>query len=120
VALLVYFPLYVLRAMGAGDVKLMAALGAIVGAADWFGIFVLTGIFGGIGALLLIACKGRFRKTLWNVGYLLNEFVHLRAPYITREELDVKSSKAITMPHGLVISLGSIAFVIAGHIWGVK
>ncbi len=30
-ALLIYFPLYLLRAMGAGDAKLMAAVGAIVG-----------------------------------------------------------------------------------------
>ncbi len=29
VAFLIYFPLYLLRAMGAGDVKLMAAIGAI-------------------------------------------------------------------------------------------
>src|SRR2546425_3492211 len=30
-AFLVYFPLHLLRAMGAGDVKLMAAVGSIVG-----------------------------------------------------------------------------------------
>jgi prepilin peptidase CpaA len=42
-----YFMLYVLRAMGAGDVKLMAAVGAMVGWQDWVGIFVLTAIIGG-------------------------------------------------------------------------
>src|SRR5262249_44988714 len=35
----IYFALYALHAMGAGDVKLMAAVGALVGAANWFGIF---------------------------------------------------------------------------------
>src|SRR5215471_7426935 len=65
----VYFILYALRAMGAGDVKLMAAIGSLVGWEDWFGIFVITAIVGGIMALLLIALRGRTRHTLWNVGF---------------------------------------------------
>lgn len=38
-ALLVYVPLYLIRGMGAGDVKLMAAVGAIAGPGHWLGIF---------------------------------------------------------------------------------
>ena len=34
-ALLIYFPLFAIRAVGAGDAKLMAAVGAIVGPANW-------------------------------------------------------------------------------------
>src|ERR1700689_4273619 len=34
-ALLIYFPLYLLRAMGAGDAKLMAAVGSVVGPGNW-------------------------------------------------------------------------------------
>jgi hypothetical protein len=39
-----YFILYSLRAMGAGDVKSMAAIGALVGVRNWFGIFLITAI----------------------------------------------------------------------------
>src|SRR4051794_10536901 len=44
----IYMVLHILRAMGAGDVKLMAAVGALVGWERWFGIFFMTAIVGGI------------------------------------------------------------------------
>lgn len=112
----VYFVLYLIHAMGAGDVKLMAAVGAIVGPADWFGIFLVTALIGGAFALILIFSKGRARKTLWNVAYLLSEVAHFRAPYMTREELDVKSSKAARLPHGFTIAVGCVLFIAAGYL----
>ena len=61
----VYLVLYMLGAMGPGDVKLMAAVGAMVGYQRWFGIFFVTAIVGGIMALLLVTVRGRLTKTLW-------------------------------------------------------
>ena len=49
-ALLIYFPLYALRAMGAGDAKLMAAVGSIVGWQNWIVLFVVTALLGGLTA----------------------------------------------------------------------
>jgi len=110
-AFAVYFPLYLLRGMGAGDVKLMAAIGAIVGWTGWIGIFILSNILGGITAVVLLLSRGRLWGTFRNVGYMLMELAHFRPPYMRREELDLKSPKAVTMPHGLAIALGSIAFL---------
>jgi prepilin peptidase CpaA len=110
-AFAVYLVLYLLRAMGAGDVKLMAAIGAIVGLERWFGIFFITAIVGGLMALLLVLIRGRAKKTFWNVGFILNEMRFGRAAYVTREELDVRSEKALGLPHGAVIAVGTIFYI---------
>ena len=112
----VYFLLYALRAMGAGDVKLMGAVGSLVGWQNWFGIFIITAILGGIMALILVVSKGRLQKTLFNVGFILAEMTHGRPAYLEREELDVKSSKSVGLPHGAVIAVGCIFFLaISAH-----
>ena len=107
----VYFVLYALRAMGAGDVKLMAAVGTVVGWPNWFGIFIVTAIIGGIMALILVAARGRVKRTFWNVAFILSELKGGRPAYMRREELDVKNPKALGLPHGAVIAVGTIFFL---------
>ena len=89
----------------------MAAVGSLVGLERWFGIFFITAIVGGIMALMLIVVRGRARKTLWNVGFILNEMRFGRAAYVSREELDVRSGKAVGLPHGAVIAVGTIFYI---------
>jgi prepilin peptidase CpaA len=107
----VYFFLYALHAMGAGDVKLMGAIGALVGWQDWFGIFIITAIIGGVMAILVTLLRGRVKTTAWNLAYILGEMKHGRAAYVTREELDVKSPKSVGLPHGAVIAVGTIFYL---------
>ena len=109
VALLVYFPLYLLRGMGAGDVKLMMAMGAIVGPSSWFQIFVVTALCGGFFALCLVVLKRRLQDTILNCYLLLTEMCHLRAPHLSSSQLDVGSSAGLRMPHGVSIAVGSMA-----------
>jgi prepilin peptidase CpaA len=111
VAFGVYFVLYSMRAMGAGDVKLMAAIGAMVGWQDWVGIFLATAIVGGFASMVLMAMRGRIKKTLWNVGFVLTEMRNGRAAYLSNQELDVRSGKALGLPHGAVIMAGCLVFL---------
>jgi prepilin peptidase CpaA len=111
-----YFLLYVIHAMGAGDVKLMGAIGALVGWKNWIAIFVIAAIVGGIMAMILIVARSRVKKTFWNIGYLLNEMRRGRAAYVTREELDVKSPQSTGLPHGAVIAVATIFYLaLAAH-----
>src|SRR5215468_5867526 len=57
-----YFPLYLLRARGAGDVKLLAAAGAITGPGNVFWVFLLTAVLGGAFAVIFILFRGRVRQ----------------------------------------------------------
>jgi len=107
----IYLALHLLRAMGAGDVKLMGAVGSIAGSSDWFGIFMITAIAGGIFSVVVSIAKGRLGKTLFNVGFILTEMRSLRPAYLKNEELDVKSDKALRLPHGVVIAVGTLVFL---------
>jgi prepilin peptidase CpaA len=118
-ASLIYFPLYLLRGMGAGDVKLMMALGSMVGWANWLGIFVITSILGGVVAMLLLVSRGKLRTALVNVQFLLQNLLSFRAPY-AREELDLASPKSMKLPHGVVIAAGTLLFLIAARVWAPR
>lgn len=111
-----YLALHLLHAMGAGDVKLMGAVGAIAGPYQWLAIFAATSIFGMIAALGLALAKGRLGSTLWNVTYLLRELASFRAPWMRHEHLDVKNPKTLRLPHGVSIAAGT-AVILALAWW---
>jgi prepilin peptidase CpaA len=110
-ALAIYLLLAALRAMRFGDVKLMAAVGALVGPVNWWTIFLVASVFGGLIALVMVVFAGRARRTLFNTGYIVWELMHFRAPYHRSPELDVTSDRSFRMPHGLAVGLGCLAFL---------
>ena len=110
-AVLIYLPMYALRGMGAGDVKLAAALGALAGWQGWLWILLFSAVVGLILALVLMVAHRRFRKTLSNLGYMMWDLAHLRPPYRRSEELDVQSPRGMRLPHGAVLALGTLALL---------
>jgi prepilin peptidase CpaA len=115
-AMLVYLPLYLLRGIGAGDVKLMMAVGAIVGPSYWFGIFLATALIGGLLAAGLILVRRRVLETVLNVQFLLSELAHFRLPHAAAPELDVRNSQGLRLPHGVSIALGSLSVLMLSSI----
>lgn len=114
-ALLVYIPLYLLRGMGAGDVKLMAAVGTIAGPKEWFGIFLATAILGGAVSFLYVLYRRRWHQTMWNLVVIVTELAHARGPMARDERLDVRNREALRLPHGALIALGVVAFLSLGQ-----
>jgi prepilin peptidase CpaA len=113
----VYMVFYLLRAMGAGDVKLMAAVGAFLGPGRWFQIFLISSALGAVAAVILALRKRRLRSLISNVAFIVSELVHMRAPYLGKPELDLKNEKAIALPHGAVVGAAMVALLIAGRFY---
>lgn len=65
------FPLYALRVMGAGDVKLMGMIGAFLGASGVFGVVLATMAAGGVLAIVMAACKRALPQMLMNLHLML-------------------------------------------------
>ena len=66
-----FFPFFALGGMGAGDVKLLAALGAWVGPAAVVWVALFTGIAGGGIALVVAAGSGYLKQAFTNIWGLL-------------------------------------------------
>jgi prepilin peptidase CpaA len=64
-------PGHALGATGAGDVKLMAAVGAIVGPVITVKAFLFTGVAGGVLAILVAVQRRRLAATLAATGHMI-------------------------------------------------
>lgn len=112
-AALIYLLLYLVRGMGAGDVKLMAALGSIAGPMSWLLLFLATSILGAVVAVILSLSHGRFYSTLLNVSQIVRELALFRAPYKRQPQLELHHANALRTPHGTIIASTALLLVLA-------
>lgn len=119
-ALLVYVPLVWLRGMGAGDAKLMAAVGALTGPANWLAMFALSSVLGGAMGVGLALWKHRLRKTLASTAELLGEMTRGGRPHERKPEWDVRRGAGLRLPYGLVIAMGAALFLVLSRAWPVR
>lgn len=70
VGLAVFLPFFLLGGMGGGDVKLMAALGAWLGAPAILQCALYTALAGGVLAVAVAVHRGYLRTALRNLGAL--------------------------------------------------
>jgi prepilin peptidase CpaA len=67
-------PFYAAGGMGAGDVKLMGAVGALLGPKGVFIAFIFSALAGGVYALVLIVAMGRLRDVILHYAAVLGFF----------------------------------------------
>lgn len=109
VGLLLFFPLFALRGLGAGDVKLMGALGAWLGATTVLGVAFYTTLAGGVLALALIVKHRYSGQAIRNLWLLLTHWRVFGLQPL--DALTLETSKGPKLPYALPIAVGlALAF----------
>jgi prepilin peptidase CpaA len=105
-ALLIVF--YIAGGMGAGDVKLMGAVGALLGPKGVFVAFIFTALAGGIYAIALLLLRFRVGGTLIRLGTM---FSSLRCGTSLAASSAGRNGKITVLNYGVAIALGVILAV---------
>jgi prepilin peptidase CpaA len=114
VGLLVFLPLYLLRALGAGDVKLMALVGAFLGPREVLYASFWVVFLGGICALVVTVWRGNSMRLAQNLVGLFRLSVARGLGGLTPSvELPGKQS-AGKLPYAVPIALGTLVFLFVG------
>ena len=104
-----FFLPFALGGLGAGDVKLIAALGAwfVWPDALWLGLF--TGIVGGVIAVVVALARGYLGRAIANIHLLL---MHWRVSGLRAlPELTIQHSDAPKLAYGVSIFAGTVVTV---------
>ena len=110
----VFFPLYLLRGMAAGDVKLMAAVGAFVGWSMALKIALLTCVAGGVMSVLYIVVKGRVRQAWDNICMIMLPML-MRKTGVKLDAVDVSAQSVGRIPYAVAIAVGTAIALYLKH-----
>ena len=100
----IFLVFYLAGGMGAGDVKLMAAVGCLAGLPHVSYLLVLSAITGGVMGIFLAVTRGRLMQTLGNVNALLAH--HRHAGLTPHPDLNVTNNNTLRLPYGVAIAAG--------------
>jgi prepilin peptidase CpaA len=115
--LLCLLPLYAIGGMGAGDVKLMAGIGAWLGATTTCWAFAVTVVVGALMAVVMVLCSGRVMHHYRQSIHIAYEIMTVRNPSTLFARAKERKPTMYLLPYGIPICIGSIAyFVYAGLI----
>lgn len=115
--LLLLLPMYALGAMGAGDVKLMAMIGAFVGPREMLGVALCSLVAGGLLALLFAVAEGSLGKVLGNVRTLLLGSL-LRGLSGGTARLDEAPAPTGKLPYAIAIASGTVVYLLLTRLAG--
>ena len=109
---------YLMGGMGAGDAKLMGAVGAVVGAKGVFVAFLFTAIVGGVYALIVLLMNRQYSK-----GFIARHATTAKTLVFTGQFIpipDKAEKKKPKLCYGVAIALGTFIYMfleLSGHMW---
>lgn len=103
--LVLFLPLYALRIMGAGDVKLLAGMGSFAGPAETLSLALFVLVMGGIVGVARMLWNGTARRVMGNLMLVLLPVLH-GGP----RAFDPARDSADRMPYALALAAGVLAY----------
>ena len=98
------FLMHLVGAMGAGDVKLFGAVGAVIGLHLVLPTFVVVVLTGGVLAIVFSIYSGTMQTTMWRVlNILIGIMPGARIP-----RYEIPADRRLTIPYGVAITVGSV------------
>ena len=110
VGLALLMPAYAVGGMGAGDVKLLAGVGAWVGGTVTLYAFCVSAIIGGIIAVAMVVYRQAWLKHYAQFWTIWTEMVTIRDPEKLSEIAAGRKSSMLLLPYGIPIAIGTIAY----------
>lgn len=101
---------YLLGGMGAGDVKLMAAVGSFLGPKDIFVAFIGTALVGGIYAIILVALNRRWTLDAFKQKASRLRIFLLSGGMVSKTPRGKEGKPALS--YGVAIALGTLLALI--------
>ena len=111
VAFAVMFFFHAFGTMGAGDVKLFAAIGAIHGISTVLPTLVVVALTGGVMAVFMMVYSGRAKATMFGVL----QFFYGLLPGQTVPRFDIPADRSYTLPYAVPICFGSLLAFLLFH-----
>jgi len=102
----VFLVFYLAGGMGAGDVKLIMAVGCMAGMPHIAFILLLTALCGGVMAIGLALVRGRLQETVMNVLELVSH--HRQHGLQPHPDLNIANGRTLRLPYALAIAGGCI------------
>ncbi len=110
VGLSLLLPAYAIGGMGAGDVKLMAGIGAWVHCWITFYAFCLSAVIGAIIAVIMVWRAGKMKKHSGQFVSILNEIMTVKNPEKLATIAAERKSTMMLLPYGIPIAIGTILY----------
>lgn len=110
VGLALLLPAYAIGGMGAGDVKLLAGVGAWVWGTVTLYAFVVSALVGGLIALLMVLYKRGWHKHQSQFWMICNEILTVKDPDKLAAIAAERKSSMLLLPYGIPIAIGTIAY----------
>jgi prepilin peptidase CpaA len=103
-------PAYAIGGMGSGDVKLLAGVGAWIGAADTFYAFCVSAVIGGIIAIAMVLLRREWRRHKEQFVTILGEMITIGSPSELSAIAAKRKSSMLLLPYGIPIAIGTIIY----------